>query len=113
MAHYIEPFSCDVTEAEDHTVVAPRGELDMATVGVLEDRLRGLHEAGTRMIVLDLGGLSFMDSSGLHLIVKWSAEASKDGFEFQLEPGPPIVQRIFELTAVTDQLSFRTPPPEN
>ena len=34
-------------------------------------------------------------------------EASKDGFEFQLEPGPPVVQRIFELAAVNDTLPWR------
>ena len=110
MGQYIEPFSCDVTEEQDHVVVSPRGELDMATVGVVDDKLRRLHDSGVRVIVLDLGGLSFMDSTGLHLIIKWSSEASKDGFEFELEPGPPIVQRIFDLTSVTDQLSFRTPP---
>ena len=75
-----------------------------------EQELRQLCESGFRTIVLDLGGLTFMDSSGLHLVMRWAAEASKDGFAFELEPGPPMVQRIFELTAVTDQLPFRTRP---
>jgi anti-anti-sigma factor len=57
--------------------------------------------------VLDLRGLTFMDSSGLHLITRWVNEASQDGFAFELEPGPPAVQRIFELTAVTDALPWR------
>lgn len=82
----------------------------MATVGVVDGELRRLHQSGVRTIVLDLGGLSFMDSTGLHMIIRWSNEASADGFNFELEPGPPIVQRIFDLTAVTDQLSFRTRP---
>ena len=108
MPHHIEPFVCNVIPERDHVIVAPRGELDMATVGAVEQELRRLHKAGFRSIVLDLGGLTFMDSSGLHLVSRWVAEASRDGFEFVLEPGPPAVQRIFELAAVIDDLPFRS-----
>jgi anti-anti-sigma factor len=110
LSQHIEPFTCTVTPERDHVVVAPRGELDMATVGAVEQELRQLHESGFRSIVLDLGGLTFIDSSGLHLVMRWAAEASKDGFELLLEPGPPVVQRIFELAAVADELPFRTRP---
>jgi anti-anti-sigma factor len=110
LSQHIEPFTCKVTPERDHVIVAPRGELDMATVGIVDQELRQLHEAGFRSIVLDLGGLTFMDSSGLHLVVRWAAEASKDGFVFELEPGSPMVQRIFELSALTDELPFRTRP---
>jgi len=48
-----------------------------------------------------------MDSSGLHLITKWVSEASKDGFELELEPGPTPVQRIFHLTAMHDSLPWK------
>ena len=85
-------------------VVAPRGELDMATVGAVERGAPAAGRSGRRAVVLDLGGLSFMDSSGLHLVARWTAEASRDGFEFQLEPGSPAVQRVFELAGMTDEL---------
>ena len=107
LSQHVEPFSCNVTTDADHVVVAPRGELDMATVGALEAELRRAREAGCRSMLLDLGGLSFMDSSGLHLVTKWAAESSRDGFVLELKPGPPAVQRIFELTSLTDQLPFR------
>ena len=110
LSQHIEPFTCNVTPERDHVIVAPRGELDMATVGILEQELRQLHESGFSRIVLDLGGLSFMDSSGLHLVMRWTADASRDGFTFELEPGPPVVQRIFELAALIDELPFRTRP---
>jgi anti-anti-sigma factor len=107
LAHHIEPFTCDVIPARDQVVVAPRGELDMATVGALEKELRRLHEAGFGTIVLDLAGLTFMDSSGLHLLTRWANDATRNGFTFEIEPGPPNVQRLFELTAMTDVLPFR------
>ena len=106
MSRQPEPFSCEVTPGSDLVVVAPRGELDMATVGAVEHELRRQVESGSRAVVLDLRGLSFMDSSGLHLVARWAAEASRDGFEFQIERGSAVVQRVFELAGMTD-LPFR------
>jgi anti-anti-sigma factor len=110
LSQHIEPFTCNVTPERDRVIVAPRGELDMATVQAVEGELQRLHGAGFKSILLDLGGLTFMDSSGLHLVMRWTAEASRNGFQFELEPGPPNVQRIFDLAAVTEALPFRTPP---
>lgn len=110
LANHIEPFTCNVTPERDHVVVAPRGDLDMATVGLVEQELRRLRGSGFDKIVLDLRALTFMDSSGLHLVTRWANDASQDGFVFELEPGPPIVQRLFELTAMTDLLPFTKQP---
>ena len=110
LSQHIEPFNCEVTPERDHVVVAPRGELDMATVGALEQELKSVRDAGFEAIVLDLGGLSFMDSSGLHLVMRWAADSSRDGFRFELEPGPAPVQRIFELAALNETLPWRTKP---
>jgi anti-anti-sigma factor len=107
LSQHIGPFTCQVSQEDGHAVVSPRGELDMATVGAVEQELKRLRRSGVDRIVLDLGGLTFMDSSGLHLITRWVGEASRDGFEFELDPGPPAVQRIFDLTAVTDTLPWR------
>jgi anti-anti-sigma factor len=107
LSQHIGPFTCQVSREDGQAVVSPRGELDMATVGAVDLELRGLRDAGVDRIVLDLGGLTFMDSSGLHLLTRWVSEASKDGFQFELEPGPPAVQRIFDLTAMSDALPWR------
>ena len=107
VSQYIGPFTCQVSHEDGQVVVSPRGELDMATVGAVDKELQQLRQSGVAAIVLDLAGLTFMDSSGLHLIARWTNEASKDGFVFELEPGPPMVQRIFDLAAVTDSLPWR------
>jgi anti-anti-sigma factor len=55
------------------TVVALEGELDASNYERLVDEVRGLYEAGSRQLVLDLSGLTFMASSGLvalHSIVQ-------------------------------------------
>ena len=107
LSQHTAPFTCQVSREGGLAIVAPRGELDMATVGVVEAEMKQLRRAGVGSIVLDLGGLTFMDSSGLHLVVRWTNEASKDGFAFELEPGPPTVQRIFELAAIEKALPWR------
>ena len=107
LSQHLGPFTCQVSTQEGKAVVSPRGELDMATVGAVEERLKEVRRSGVDRVVLDLGGLTFMDSSGLHLITRWVNEASQDGFELELEPGPPAVQRIFELPAITDTLPWR------
>jgi anti-sigma B factor antagonist len=86
--------------------VRPVGELDLATVPVLEAEMRELQQAGFRRLVLDLGGLSFMDSTGLAMVVRWDLDARSDGFTFALLPGRPHVQRLFDLTGLTGRLPF-------
>jgi anti-anti-sigma factor len=107
LSQHVEPFSCRVVAEGDHAVIAPRGEMDMATVGAVEGELRRARSQGVTKVVLDLSGVTFMDSTGLHLTARWANEATGDGFLFELEPGPPAVQRVFELAGMTDWLPFR------
>lgn len=107
LSQHIEPFTCRASSEGDAVIVAPRGELDMATVGAVEQELRRARSRGAAKLVLDLAGLSFMDSSGLHLVARWARDASRDGFEFHVGEGPPAVQRVFELAGMDDQIPYR------
>lgn len=101
-------FACQVTPERDRVRVAPIGELDMATTPRLEASVRELREAGFDHVILDLGRLSFIDSTGLRLILTLDAAARADALHLELLPGPPEVQRIFEITDTTSRLPFRT-----
>jgi anti-anti-sigma factor len=109
LAQYTGPFKCEVVEQAGEALIAPHGELDMATVGGLENELVRARKRGAKTVVLDLRGLSFMDSSGLHLVSRWTSGAAADGFAFEIVPGPPAVQRVFELAEMTHGLPFRQP----
>ncbi len=56
--------------------------------------------------MLDLRGLTFMDSTGLSLLTRWNLEARRDGFNFALVAGSERVQRLFELTALSEYFTF-------
>jgi anti-sigma B factor antagonist len=107
MPETFEPksFRCETEQRPDVTYLRPRGDLDMRTVPELENELKAAREA-SRYVVLDLRGLTFMDSTGLSLVSRWNVEARRDGFEFALIQGDERVRRLFELTALTGYFTF-------
>lgn len=105
----LEEFCVEVVPHREVVDVVPVGELDVATVARLDAELRELLEAGFRRFVLDLRKLTFMDSSGLRLILTVHELARSDGLEVTLVPGPDAVQRVFEICGIVDQLPFRSP----
>lgn len=82
-------------------VIAPRGEIDLASVDLLRKHLNDLENGGFHSLVLDLRGVTFIDSTGLHLVL---AEVRNEGIDFAVIPGPAQVQRVFELTGLIDQV---------
>lgn len=100
-----ESFRVEVNSGKA-TVVAPVGELDMLTVDELDRTLRQALDCGWRHLVLDLRGLSFMDSQGLHLVKRWSSLAERSGATFAVIQGGPAVRRLFEIVGLLDQLPF-------
>jgi anti-sigma B factor antagonist len=106
-------FSCDVGRNGSSAWVRPLGDLDLDTVHRVESALMELRAEGCRNLVLDLRGLTFMDSTGLRLVIRWHAAARDDGFRLAVVPGPEVVQRVFRLTGMDTQLTFAEPPPNN
>jgi anti-anti-sigma factor len=58
-------------------------------------------------LTLDLRQLTFLDSTGLHLILFAQRLCKDKETEFALVPGPRQVQRVFELAALVNRLPFR------
>jgi anti-sigma B factor antagonist len=89
--------------------VAAVGDLDLSTAPDLERALAGVQADG-RDAVLDLRAVSFMDSSGLRVILAGDARARASGARFVLVQGPPSVQRVFQLTLLDRRLEFVEDP---
>jgi anti-sigma B factor antagonist len=101
-----DSFRCELEPERERVRIRPIGEIDMATVPDVETRLREVTAAGFKQVTLDLRAVCFLDSSGLRMILEWDARSRADGFSFALVAGPPIVQRLFDLTNTTELLSF-------
>lgn len=95
----------DGTEA---TVVA-YGEIDLASSPDLRGELQGLLDDGVRRIVLDLGAVTFVDSSGLGVLVGVLKRINEGGDDGSLEirglNGP--VRRVFEITGLHEVFVVR------
>ena len=100
------------TRTEDGVaVVIPRGELDMAGTPALEDALAEVaDEPGLSGVVVDLSQLDFMDSSGLRAVVLTDGRLRDQGLRFALVRGGEPVHRVFELTRMTERLSWVEEP---
>jgi anti-anti-sigma factor len=71
------------------------GELDASNVGMLSDALhREVGQGGD--LTLDLGGLAFMDSSGIQVLIKTAQDLSDQGRLILRSPGD-LVRRILSL----------------
>ena len=102
-----EPFECRVIPDRGAVRVVVSGALDMATAPELTAALVRLRRDEVAETILDLRELSFLDSMGLRCILAANAATRGSAYALTLIPGPPVVQRVFELAGVTPTLAFR------
>jgi anti-sigma B factor antagonist len=88
--------------------VCPFGEVDMDTVGQIREQLENATTSGATHVVLDLAGVTFLDSTGLHLVLDADAASRAQRWEFGLIGAPADVQRVFDLTGARARLPFLT-----
>jgi anti-anti-sigma factor len=89
------------------------GELDITSASELEQvvKARLVAEAPATLVV-DLGDLTFVDSTGLRAIVAVVDACKEHGCDLAILPGTRAVQRLFELTGLIDVLPFRAAEPD-
>jgi anti-sigma B factor antagonist len=107
----VPDFHIDVRPERERVVVSPEGDVDIATVDSIGAQMDELAVSGFSMVVLDLRGVTFMDSTGLSLIVRQSARTDVD---VRIVDGAHSVSRLIDLTGVRDVVKFvphdETPP---
>ena len=88
--------------AGDAVCVALRGELDLEHAYTFDEELRQVEGRHPSCLVLDLRGLSFLDSCGLARLLAARRRARKAGHRLLLVRGPAAIQRLFALSAVDE-----------
>jgi anti-anti-sigma factor len=107
----VSRFGFECEERGQVALVTLRGELDLLSTGDLEPELERLaDEPGVDVVALDLRDLEFLDSSGLRLVVLIERRLRQAGRRLVLVRGPQPVQRVFEITRMTDRLEFVDAP---
>jgi len=86
-------------DVDDQThVLALRGELDVATVPRLAEPLREALAAGKTAVVIDLGELTFLDSTGLMVLLNGLRRVVRQGGNLAIVCTNPTVLRLFDIT---------------
>ena len=94
------------SEQQDAHFVSLHGELDGQNAKALEDELIRIEATSVSRIVLDLGDLEFVDSTGLAVIVRADTRAKNDGHVLRLLRPQGRVGRIFERSGLDQLLAF-------
>jgi anti-sigma B factor antagonist len=81
------------------------GELDAGVVSRVDDELKAAARSQAVLIV-DLSGIQFIDSSGMHLLVELQPLCAEHGGRLVLVPGPPRVRRVFEILGLEERFDY-------
>jgi anti-sigma B factor antagonist len=93
--------SPDDESAEPRKLVTVRGEIDMDNTGALVDAITTV--AGTA--VVDLSGVTFIDSTGLQGLLRAQRAARQRGDDLILRHPSRAVRRLLELTSLTERFT--------
>lgn len=85
------------------------GELDLSTADEVEEELESAEALGPAVLMLDLSGLSFLDSTGLRVVLAADDRARRDGRRLVLVRGPDPVHRVFRIALLEERLDFVEP----
>lgn len=97
-------FECDIEngEAGAECVLTVRGDIDLASANDFETSLRTALDGSPSSITVDLAALTFIDSSGLRVLVSLSKEAQSRGATLGLRNIPRHAQRVLDITGLSE-----------
>jgi anti-anti-sigma factor len=103
-------LQCRVVAQGGWTILVFSGELDFTHMDTARKALVGLMPQRRGGLALDLRGLTFMDTSGVRLVLQALQRAESCDAEFALIEGSVEIQRVLELVGLTDQLRIVDDP---
>ena len=76
------------------------GEIDIATLSVFGEAVNDCMRAGEHDLVLDMSGVRFMDSQGLHMLLAAAEEMRERGGSLVVAAPSPSVRRLLDVSGV-------------
>ena len=99
-------FGVHTEVADGRATVAVRGEVDVYTAPQLRDRLYSVIADGIADVVLDLADMTFIDSTGLGVIVGTLKRLRESGGELTLRAPSRSTRKVLEITGLTRILTI-------
>jgi anti-anti-sigma factor len=111
MANHDDVLRVTVEPLDDARLIRAAGEIDLGSVAALRRELDAARvEAVT--VLLDLSGVTFIDSSGLHLLLRASDSSAGSDWGFSVVRPSESVLRLIELSGTADMLTVVDPTAE-
>ena len=98
-------FELETETQGSKTLVKVEGDLDLQVVERLTEALGRVESDGPEQLVIDLSGLSFMDSSGMAAIAAAAIRAGDSDRRFAIVVPRPGVRQAFELTRLNEVIT--------
>jgi anti-sigma B factor antagonist len=98
-------FELETETKGSKALVKVGGDLDLQVVEQLTEALTRVESDGPEKLVIDLSGLSFMDSSGMAAVAAAAIRAGESDRRFAIVIPPPGVRQAFELTRLTEVIT--------
>ncbi len=98
-------FSISSRRLDEGVLVKPSGDIDLATAPVFDAELLRAEDAAS-LIVLDLGEVSFMDSTGLRAVIAAEQRLRARGGSLRVVHLPSQVRRLFDLVGISGHLTI-------
>ena len=93
----------DIEDRADHAVVTAAGEIDAATADTVADAVTGALADGYQQVLLDFARVTFIDSTGLGVLVKSHRAAESAGARFAVVHPTPQTRKLIRVLGL-DQL---------
>jgi anti-sigma B factor antagonist len=88
--------------AEGYSLLEVRGEVDLHTAPKVEAAVERAAEGGGAVVVVDMGGIAFMDSTALSTFMRAKDFLEERGVAFRLVSPSKAVERILGVTGFRD-----------
>jgi anti-anti-sigma factor len=95
---------------DDRLLITLAGELDLVNVPGWEEQLGEFEADSPGTLILDLRGITFIDSTGLRAVISADQRARSDGRRLVVVRGAEAVDRLFAVTQLEQRLELVDDP---
>jgi anti-sigma B factor antagonist len=103
----VAPLALDRSGTQPHPVVAATGEIDVATSPQLRDELNRMLANGPESITVDFENVTFIDSSGLGVLVGALKKVRERNGTIQVVHAQDAVRKVFDITGLDGLFDLR------
>jgi anti-sigma B factor antagonist len=96
------PLTVEVLNEDGVVVLVVRGELDVYSAPALDAAVDEVVQDGARSLVIDLGDVGFIDSSGLRSMIRARKQAGSSSDAVRIRNPQPATVRLLDITGLTE-----------